>query len=80
MIEVMVLDQVLARTSNLTVTLAPSGLTATLDETTAARLQGDRVYVVNFTADSETHAVMTAALKRMFRDIPGLTITTDTAS
>lgn len=73
-IEVMVLDQILAKTKDMSVTLEPARIIALLDKETASHLLGEQEFIVNFKADADTLNRMTAALKSMFRDRPGLTI------
>jgi hypothetical protein len=72
LVEVVVRDQVCARTAALMVALSRSRCRVQLDEPTAARLLGIREYVVDFQADDRTFGQMTEVLRVIFQGLPGL--------
>src|SRR5688500_13299509 len=73
-IEIMVQDQVWTPSATRDVRRSRARCRVVLDEATAARLTGEREYIVDFEADEGTYARMVEVLRVIFTDRPGLTI------
>lgn len=74
-IQVVVRDQIHARTANLRIELNRSQCHVLLDEATASELLGIHEYVVDFEADEQMYRLMADLFWTIFEGLPGPTIT-----
>lgn len=73
-VEVLIRDQLHARTDTLTVQLSRSQCFVTLDEPTAAKLLGIGEYVVDFRVGEAEYQLVVQLLRIIFQGLRGLTI------
>ena len=73
-VELVVRDQVWARTAALAVWVGRSRCRVSLDEATAVQLLGVREYEVDFQADDRTYRQMVEVVRVIFQGLPGLTV------